>query len=187
MEHTTQLAETPIHGDVITPPEYRTEAFLRNLSTGSDDTRFLYGPGDDQFLGQKYGTFAEFRDFLLQENKAGKSISVCVNQTRGNRWMPQDIVTIRALFIDLNGSPLEPVKQSSFSPDIVVEVSPGRWHCYFTIANCEVGDFSNTQRKLAKAFNADPAVCGLPTVMRFTGLRESQCGWWVLYEAYNLL
>lgn len=54
-------------------------------------------------------------------------------------------------------------------PNIIVESSPGRYHAYWTVEDCQLAHFSGIQRRLATLFSGDPAVHDLPRVMRLPG------------------
>jgi hypothetical protein len=76
---------------------------------------------------------------------------------------------VRANFIDLDGSPLEPVMECAVSPSIVVASSPGRWHAYWLVDGEKLAQFKPTQEQLIQRFQADPTVKDLPRVMRLPG------------------
>lgn len=79
-----------------------------------------------------------------------------------------NVIAIRSLFADLDGSPLEPLLECS-QPDIIVESSPGRWHAYYLTNDCPLDAFKLRQQQIARKFNSDPKVCDLPRVMRLPG------------------
>jgi putative DNA primase/helicase len=106
---------------------------------------------------------------LASLNNDGNGIFVTVNATDGKGRKAENIVSIRALFVDLDGAPLEPVLAGGAEPHIVVETSPGRFHCYWLIADCGIHQFSAIQNQLAKKFNGDKSVHDLPRVMRLPG------------------
>ena len=80
-----------------------------------------------------------------------------------------NVTRIRALFIDLDGAPLEPVLNAGRLPDWVVQSSPGRWHAYFAVDDCPIERFSDIQRALADRFAGDRNVADTPRVMRVPG------------------
>lgn len=79
-----------------------------------------------------------------------------------------NVLAVRALFADLDGSPLEPVLEA-LHPDIVVESSPSRWHAYWLTNDCPPEDFKRRQQQIAAKFCGDPKVNDLPRVMRLPG------------------
>ena len=79
-----------------------------------------------------------------------------------------NVVAVRAVFVDLDGSPIASVLEA-LHPDIVVESSPGRWHGYWLTNDCPLGDFRTRQQQIAAKFAGDPKVIDLPRVMRLPG------------------
>ncbi|MEI6601580.1 MAG: DNA-primase RepB domain-containing protein, partial [Comamonadaceae bacterium] len=54
-------------------------------------------------------------------------------------------------------------------PDIIIESSPGKWHCYYFTNDCQLSEFTTRQKQIALKFNSDPSVNDLPRVMRLPG------------------
>jgi len=141
--------------------------------------RIAGGPGEKQTFqviptGQGiprilHGTFPECQAELAQLNQQNNGIFVCVNQTNGRGRTAENIVRVRALFLDLDGAPLEPVLAASLQPHIVVESSPEKWHVYYLVDDCALEEFSGLQRCLAEKFGGDAVVNHLPRVMRVPG------------------
>jgi len=105
------------------------------------------------------------------EYKAG--IFLTINENKGNRRRTTDITRVRAIFADLDGSPIEPVWQHN--PSMVVETSPGKYHAYWlTVLEDEhysvpLKGFNPLQKRLIKLFSSDDKVHDLPRVMRIPG------------------
>ena len=116
-----------------------------------------------------HGTLAEHAARLTQLNHAGHAIFVMVNQGDLNGRGSRNVVRVRAHFVDLDGSPLEPLLDAELPPHIVVESSPGRWHGYWRVGDCPFTEFKARQHALAARFNGDKSVCDLPRVMRLPG------------------
>jgi hypothetical protein len=80
---------------------------------------------------------------------------------------------VRALFVDLDKdgrAKLEAVLRCERPPDIVVESSPGKFHCYWlNDGTVQLEQFKLLQSKLAALFGGDPAINDLPRVMRLPG------------------
>jgi len=103
-------------------------------------------------------------------NKAGAGIFVTVNKTDKKGRKNKNVTAVRALFVDLDGSPLEPVQGWGLEPYILVESSPGRYHAYWRHdGSIKLEDFKRLQLKLAVKFNGDTSVHDLPRVMRLPG------------------
>ena len=81
----------------------------------------------------------------------------------------ENVKTVRAVFADLDGAPLEPVLAAGPAPHAVVESSPGRWHVYWQVEGCPLPQFGLIQRAIALRFKSDTSVIDLPRVMRIPG------------------
>jgi hypothetical protein len=117
-----------------------------------------------------YGTLAEHAAELKRLNKKGAGVFVVINETDGIGRETENIIRVRAVYIDLDGSPLEPVMAARrFKPHIAVKSSPGKWHCYWLVEDMALDDFELVQRALIEHFNSDPKVIALTGVMRLPG------------------
>ena len=123
-----------------------------------------------------HGTLDEHAAALEVLNRNGAGIFFMVNKGDGQIKpgaktcrTEANVICVRALFVDLDGASLEPVMTSEDPPDLVVATSPGRWHVYWLIDDCELDEFSHLQKSLAAHFDGDPSVCDLPRVMRLPG------------------
>ena len=123
-----------------------------------------------------HGTLDEHAVELEALNRRGAGIFVMVNAGDGKTKpgaktcrTQANVMRVRALFVDLDGAPLEPVMAFDPTPDLIVETSSGRWHTYWLVDDCELHEFSDLQKSLAERFKGDPAVCDLPRVMRLPG------------------
>jgi hypothetical protein len=127
-------------------------------------------PLTDPLARWRYGTLAEHFDELVKLNARGAGIYVTVNETDGNGRKKENIKRIRAPFVDLDGSPIEPVNSAEINPHIVVESSPNRFHAYWGFTGkMRLKVFEPLQKGLAARFKGDPAVHDLPRVMRLPG------------------
>jgi hypothetical protein len=115
------------------------------------------------------GTLAQHWDALWQRNSQGAGIYVTINRTDGKGRTAENIVGVRALFVDLDGSPLEPVLQYKLPPHFVVESSPGKYHAYWRVDDVALDQFKPLQMALAARFGGDPKVSDLPRVLRLPG------------------
>lgn len=146
------------------------DAFLRILGD-----RHTFQTFDDTGRGRKFlnrilhGTLAEHTDTLALLNARGAGVFVMVNAGDGNGRKTANVKTVRALFVDLDGAPLEPIMAAPLAPHCIVESSPGRWHAYWRVSDCPLSDFTPLQKELAAEFNGDEKVCDLPRVMRLPG------------------
>lgn len=151
-------------------------SFFIELLTGAPDAVLTFQTFDDdsdrklgQLISVLHGTLLEHADKLKALNEAGAGIFVMVNEGDLQGRKAANVVAVRALFVDLDGAPIEPALESAVPPDIVVSSSPGRYHAYWTGWDCSLEDFRQAQRALINKFHADPSVNDLPRVMRLPG------------------
>lgn len=116
-----------------------------------------------------HGSLARHAATLTDLNARGAGVYWMVNAGDGIGRKSSNVLRVRALFVDLDGSPLEPVEAASLQPHAIIESSPGRWHAYWGVADCSLSEFKSLQKALAAHFNADPTVCDLPRVLRLPG------------------
>lgn len=116
-----------------------------------------------------HGSFSEHETLLRDLNGQGAGVFWMVNCGDNKGRKTSNVERVRALFVDLDGAPLEPVLDAPLPPHCVVESSPGRWHAYWGVSGCELGNFAVLQKGLAARFQSDPKVCDLPRVLRLPG------------------
>lgn len=116
-----------------------------------------------------HGTFEERRTQLTRLNARGAGVFVTINETDGKGRRQENIVRVRAAFVDLDGSPLDPVLEWERKPHIIVESSPGKWHAYWPVVDLLLMQFEAAQKAIATRFDGDSSVCDLPRVMRLPG------------------
>lgn len=123
-----------------------------------------------------HGSFDDHTEHLADLNRQGAGIFVMVNEGNGvvhpgNKTCrtAKNIIRVRCAFVDLDGSPLEPVLKAPLQPSIVVESSLNRWHAYWQIKDCPLEQFKLLQIALAEKYDGDLAVNDLCRVMRLPG------------------
>lgn len=125
---------------------------------------------DDHLRRVRHGPLEKHADCLIKLNRQEAGIFVTINETTlRDRRTRENIVRVRAVFLDLDGSPLEPVMRHHIKPQIVVETSPGKFHCYYRTTELPLDQFYSVQKALAARYDGDGAVCDLPRVMRLPG------------------
>jgi hypothetical protein len=144
---------------------------FQTFSDRKEDKNGSFDPNARVF----HGTLAEHGQQLIELNQRGVGIFVMVNEGDGQKRegrktcrTKSNVIAIRALFVDLDGTPLEPVREA-LEPDIIVESSPGKWHGYWLVNGVPLEDFEQRQKQLAAKFSGDPSVHDLPRVMRVPG------------------
>lgn len=115
------------------------------------------------------GSIETLEETLVRSNQAGSGVFVTINQTDGRGRKTENIVQVRAVFVDLDGSPIQPILDAPLSPHVVIESSPGRYHAYWVIEGLDREHFSSVQKQLIERFQADPQVHDLARVMRLPG------------------
>ena len=124
----------------------------------------------DPLARTMHGTLADLGNELLRRNAAGAGIYVTICKTDGSGWRRgENITTVRAVFADLDGAPIAPVRACGLEAHLIVESSPGKWHAYWWVHGLALEQFEGVQRAIAARFNGDGAVCDLPRVMRLPG------------------
>jgi len=116
-----------------------------------------------------HGTFADAADRLVAANRKECGVFVTVNRTDGKGRRGENIIGIRALFVDLDGAPLQPVLDAALSPHMVIQTSFGRFHAYWIVEDVACDEFTSIQKQLASQFGGDPKVVDLSRVMRLPG------------------
>lgn len=163
---------------IIHPDLTMTSRFLDALDPAGIFTFQTFGeaPGKKgKLIRVLHGTLQQHAAALADLNLNGASVNVMVNEGDGSVHdgrsscrEKNNVVRVRALFIDLDGSPIQPVIDTEH-PDVIVETSPGKWHAYWITNDCPLENFSSLQEQLIKKFNADKTVKDLPRVMRLPG------------------
>jgi hypothetical protein len=112
-----------------------------------------------------HGTLPECAQKLIALNEYGAGIFVTVNETDLKGRKIENVVAVRALFVDADG----PLTVSwALEPDILVQ-SGGGLHAYWTVTNAPLEAFTPAQKRLAAYYGTDPKVSDLPRVMRLPG------------------
>jgi hypothetical protein len=106
---------------------------------------------------------------LLRLQQEGADVFVTINATDGQGRKAANIKRVRALFVDLDGAPLEPVLAWNKPPHVVVATSPGRYHCYWLIDGMPLEDFRGAQEALIDQFGADRGIKSVEHAMRLPG------------------
>ena len=76
-----------------------------------------------------HGTFNQHKNALAALNAKGAGVFVTVNETDLTGREAHNIQKVRALFLDLDGSPRQPILDlpEDLQPHIWIESSPNRW------------------------------------------------------------
>lgn len=163
----------------LTPNATAAQAFINMLAPDGivtfqtfDDDKARKNPGLARVF---HGSLDQYLEGLTKLQQQGAGVFIMVNQGDGiihpgNKTCrtAKNVVAVRAVFADLDGSPLKPVIKA-LAPDIVIESSPDRFHTYWLTNDCPLDLFKQSQSQIALKFSSDPKVCDLPRVMRLPG------------------
>lgn len=157
----------------LTPNVAMAKAFLNALDPTGTFTFQTFDDDkerkDSRLARILHGTLDQHLPTLTQLQQQGAGVFVMVNEGDGKGRSTTNVLRVRAHVLDLDGAPLEPAMKSDLPPHIVVESSPQKWHAYWLIEDCPLGEFKARQRALAARFKGDMAICDLPRVMRLPG------------------
>ena len=121
-------------------------------------------------LNQIYhGDIDEQFEKLEQLNQQGAGVFAMVNAGDEKGRKAENVQRVRALFVDLDDAPLEPILVAPLEPHIIIESSVGRYHAYWLVQDCPLDKFKHLQSQLATKFEGDKYVNDLPRVMRLPG------------------
>lgn len=118
-------------------------------------------------IKQLHGTMQTHFHQLVELNKKGAGVFFTVNETNLKGRTTEHIQRVRAVFIDLDGTPLP--HKFALDPHFIVNTSPQKYHCYWLVDDMPKDLFPLYQQALAERFNSDPKVKDLPRVMRIAG------------------
>ena len=119
---------------------------------------------DKSLIKQLHGTIKQHFHELADLNKRGAGVFFTVNETDLLGRTTKHIQKVRAVFIDLDGIPLP--SEFELQPHLIVNTSPGKYHCYWLVSDMPLESFTLYQEALANKYNSDPKVKDLPRVMR---------------------
>jgi len=124
---------------------------------------------DKRLARTLHGTLDQHAATLARLNDQGAGVFVTINETDGSgRRKAENITRVRALWVDLDGAPLEPCREWE-EPHSITKSSPDRWHAYWLVDGLELDEFKPAQKRLIAAFKSDESVNDLPRVMRLPG------------------
>ena len=120
-----------------------------------------------KLIKQLHGSLQKHFKTLTRLNKQGAGIFFCVNETDLEGRSTKNITKVRAVFIDLDGTPLP--QKFELQPHLIVNSSPNKYHCYWLVKDMPIESFSLFQQALAQKFNSDTSVKDVPRVLRLAG------------------
>lgn len=124
-------------------------------------------PRAEKFSGNKEHALSKLARLNLATPPSGAFVTICKTDGKGRK--KENIIGVRAVFVDLDDAPLDPILRFSLPPSIVVNTSPKKYHAYWLVSDCPLEEFSSMQKALSLKFGGDPVVTDLPRVMRLPG------------------
>jgi P4 family phage/plasmid primase-like protien len=114
-----------------------------------------------------HGTFGEVCNDLVRLNREGAGIFVCVNRTDLAGRHANNVVGIRAIFVDSDSGD---VKATRVAPNIIVQTVQGQ-HAYWLIGldDMQKDGFAAVQQGIAATLGTDPKIKDAARVMRLPG------------------
>jgi hypothetical protein len=157
-------------------PENGIEKLKKMLSEETQRAVFWTDEaGDDRIKLSHHGKFDDLLPVLMDMNRLGFGVFVTINETDGSgRRKKENIKKVRALWVDLDGTPLEAIREAPLKPHIIVETSPGKFHVYWIIDGLPLDHFTSVQLVLAEKYGGDPQVADLSRVMRLPGFNHKK-------------
>jgi len=157
---------------MLKPDMNQAQHFLTLLAGDEPVTFQTFGEGatkNPNLARILHGNLEEHAAVLSALNAQGAGVFVMVNRGDGLGRKAANVTGIRALFVDLDGAPLEPVLAAGVEPHLTIESSADRYHAYWLVFDCALDQFTRLQAALATKFNSDHKVKDLPRVMRLPG------------------
>ncbi|RKG40719.1 DUF3987 domain-containing protein [Acinetobacter sp. WCHAc060007] len=120
---------------------------------------------------------------LLRLNEQGAGVFVTVNQTDGKGRKKENIVRVRALYVDFDKFNMErtgDLVNLDLPPNMVIESSKGKHHAYWVLgknSDIPLEQFTALQKRLIAYFindGADKGIHDLPRVMRLAGFKHQK-------------
>jgi hypothetical protein len=150
----------------------KAREFLEHLDLS--ETEFTFQIFDDKKPARPlarvlHGSLDEHFERLCELSSRGAGVYVTINRTDLKGRKKSNVVETRAVFVDLDGVPIDNWKRLSLRPHIGVMSSPGRAHLYYRVKGIGLHEWPEIQKRLAALMEGDPAVCDLPRVMRLPG------------------
>ena len=121
-----------------------------------------------------YGSLDQAAADMIRRNKKGFGEYFMVNEGDGLGRRAENVVRVRALFVDLDGSPLEPVQDCGIVPHIITQTSEGRYQAFWRVHSCPLEKFRPLIIALADRFQGDRNIADLPRVMRLPGFYNTK-------------
>lgn len=150
-----------------------------DLLTGDRDTVVTLQTFDDtaqkrrELAAIRSGTLKSLWPWVCAQQELGCGVFVTVNDTTPGKRTAADVLRVRALFCDFDGTEPDP-DAWHWAPSMVVQSGHGK-HAYWVIVpslpalGVPLAEFKPSQLRLATHYGSDLKVHDLPRVMRLPG------------------
>lgn len=155
------------------PPDWPVAKRFAEAITGRPNPKLTFQTFDDRgerkdIAGWKFGTIHDCARWLIRKSQNGGGIYFTVNQCDGTGRSYSTVVEATAVPLDLDGTPLP--TEWPIPPDIIVESSESRFHCYWLVeATKDLNAWANCVARFAKFYGGDPKIFDWPRVLRLPG------------------
>lgn len=149
----------------------QTERFLTLLDEQAES--FCFRAFNDNVkkiaaIPEKFdGSYEAALPWMIKKQSQGCGVYVVINAGGQNN---ESISRVRAVYVDTDGAPLDPIIACGLEPHAIVESSPGRYHVYWLVDGLPTDQFRGVQHALIKQFGTDKSVNDLARVMRLPGM-----------------
>jgi hypothetical protein len=127
-----------------------------------------------------HGTLDRHWTTLADLSRNGAAVCVTVNKTNLRGRKAEDIVAVRAYFVDFDDVDPETIKATllllGLTPHLIVQSSAGRWHAYWMVDGASLEEFRTVQERLNLLMGSDATVKDLTRVMRLAGFVHQKDG-----------
>lgn len=151
----------------------QASAYVHALTGGDDALTWLglpeTGGGRPSIV---HGSLSSVWDALVRWNQSGSGIFLMVNAGDLLGASADNVVSIRAHFIDADG----PLTRPLALPSTLSVQTPRGSHHYWRTTWAECDAFREIQKRLACYYRSDESVCDLPRKMRVPGLYHWKTG-----------
>lgn len=145
-------------------------SFLDFIHEGDQPTFQWYDDGSNNVqAGHVMCNFEQIAKRLETINNEGGGIYYMVNRGDGLGRGKDNVLGVRALFADVDGTPIEPIYNSPLEPHILLQSGPANYHAYWLVEDCELARFTQLQLAIAARFGSDSSVSDECRVMRVPG------------------
>ena len=123
-------------------------------------------PDHDPLAAVRHGTLSQHADWLTAMNGKGAGVFVAANATDGRGRGHDNIIRIRALWVDDDTGQAPPLP---IEPHLIVQTSPGKRQVYVLVDDMPREDFDAAQARMVSDYGSDKAAQGINRVLRLPG------------------